>query len=205
MITQFTQTVKGGCFIAGMVFGGFCLVSFMCALATGNLPALGDALFSGAEACVELFLTLLGAMCLWCGVLEVLRDAGVIGFLENLLSPLLVRLFPETAAEGGETGMAEISASLAANLLGIGNAATPLGLAAMEKLEEHHRFRDMTMFVVLNTAPPALLPTTLLSLRHAAGSSAPARVLPAVWIVSMAGAVFAVLVTGVVCGKRRTS
>ncbi|MGM9624505.1 MAG: spore maturation protein A [Eubacteriales bacterium] len=201
--------------MAGIIFGVFCLISFICACISGNPAACGDALFTGASRAVELMLTLGGAMCLWCGLLEVFRASGAIGALEKLLSPLLGLLFP--AAKRTGRGMEEIAASLSANLLGIGNAATPLGLRAMEVLEQaadndadapaqtHGNGRhgtlidDMTMFTVLNTAPPALLPTTLLSLRHAAGSENPTVILPAVWAVSVLGFLFAAVVTRALC------
>lgn len=203
--------------MAGIIFGIFCLISFVCACISGNPAACGDALFTGASRAVELMLTLGGAMCLWCGLLEVFRASGAIGALEKLLSPLLGILFP--AAKRTGRGMEEIAASLSANLLGIGNAATPLGLRAMEVLEQaadededakaaagtHGNGRhgtlidDMTMFTVLNTAPPALLPTTLLSLRHAAGSENPTVILPAVWAVSVLGFLFAAVVTRALC------
>lgn len=216
--------------MAGIIFGVFCLISFVCACISGNPAACGDALFTGASRTVELMLTLGGAMCLWCGLLEVFRASGAIGALEKLLSPLLGILFP--AAKRTGKGMEEIAASLSANLLGIGNAATPLGLRAMEVLEEaaneetaiekaaneetkppahmHGNGRhgtlidDMTLFTVLNTAPPALLPTTLLSLRHAAGSAHPTVILPAVWAVSVLGFLFAAGITKALCRSSGT-
>lgn len=236
--------------MAGTVFGVFCAISFLCAVYTENLAAYGNALFSGASDAVTLMLTLGGAMCLWCGVLEVFREAGAMKLVEGLLSPLLGWLFPAAKrANGGEgAAMEEIAASFAANLLGIGNAATPLGLAAMQALEDAavkedantgqghiiqetplqetvqhngtkniptqgHAVRktektterssglwsDMTMFTVLNTTPIALLPTTLLSLRFAAGSANPGQILPAVWMVSTAGFFFAAIITRALC------
>lgn len=177
--------------MAGTVFGVFCLLSVLCACLTGNTAALGDALFSGADSAVTLTLSCVGAMCLWCGILEVLREMGAAGLLSSLLSPLLSRLFPCAAA--ADAGITEIAASVTANLLGIGNAATPFGLRAMERLRtlrtHPERMHDEEiLFVLLNTAPPTLLPTTLLSLRHAAGSADAAAVLPAVLCVSFIGA-----------------
>lgn len=180
--------------MAGIVFGVFCLVSVVCAAVTGHSADVGAALFSGTEDAVGLMLPLAGAMCLWSGILSVFSEMGVTAAAERILSPILSRIFP--ACTEGEGGLAEITASLAANLLGLGNAATPIGLRAMEKLRRSRRIpgrmsRAEITFVLLNTAPPTLLPTTLLSLRHAAGSAAADAVLPAVWLVSLLGFAFA--------------
>lgn len=185
--------------MAGIVFGVFCVVSVVSAVITGNLALLGDALFSGAEDAVELMLSLGGAMCLWSGLLSVLEEIGVLAWLERLTAPLLSRLFPDLPnGDGGSSGLSEITASLCANLLGIGNAATPIGLRAMAHLRQHradpNRMSNAEiLFVVMNTAPPTLLPTTLLTMRHAAGSRNPTAPLPVIWLVSMLGFMFSVL------------
>ena len=118
--------------MAGIVFGVFCVLSVICAALTDNLDAVASALFAGTEDAVKLMLSLCGAMCLWGGILEVLREMGALSVLERLLSPLLRRLFPEVARAQTEDdthardAMADVTASFAANLLGIGNAATIL-------------------------------------------------------------------------------
>ena len=185
--------------MAGIVFGVFCVVSVVSAVITGNLALLGDALFSGAEDAVKLMLSLGGAMCLWSGLLSVLEEIGVLAWLERLTAPLLSRLFPDLPnGDGGSSGLSEITASLCANLLGIGNAATPIGLRAMAHLRQHradpNRMSNAEiLFVVMNTAPPTLLPTTLLTMRHAAGSRNPTAPLPVIWLVSLLGFLFSVL------------
>lgn len=206
--------------MAGVIFGVFCCVSVICAVLTGRLENLSSSLFSGTEDAVRLMLSLGGAMCLWGGMLEVLREMGALAVLGRLLSPLLRLLFPELCTafpasaksagakkagaekvdDGGDAAMEDITASLAANLLGIGNAATPIGLRAMKRLRMLRtgdgRMSDAEiLFTTLNTAPPTLLPTTLLAMRHAAGSPCPTAVLPAVWAVSLLGFLFAAALT----------
>ena len=182
--------------MAGIVFGVFCVVSVVSAVITGNLASLGDALFSGAEDAVRLMLSLCGAMCLWSGLMAVLQEVGALALLERLTAPLLSKLFPDLPhGADGESGMSEITASLCANLLGIGNAATPIGLRAMARLRRHRADPDRMsnaeiLFVVMNTAPPTLLPTTLLTMRHAAGSGNPTAPLPVIWLVSFLGFLF---------------
>ncbi|MBR4881736.1 MAG: spore maturation protein A, partial [Clostridia bacterium] len=107
----------------GKCFFIICVISVVCAVITGNLPNLSNAVIDGATASVELTLTLAGNMCLWCGIMEVLRSAGAIEKFSRILSPILRHVFPSA----WQTGIAreEITASISANILGIGNAATP--------------------------------------------------------------------------------
>ncbi len=187
----------------GRIFGVICILSAFCAIVRGEGEAFSSAVLEGAEGTVTLMLTLGGSMCLWSGLLEVLKQAGAIRVLTRLLMPLYRRIFAKSAVRG--TSLDALSASFAANLLGIGNAATPLGIKAMEELEggassstDGKRAAvtdDQALFVVLNTTPPALLPTTLITLRYAGGSLAPFAPLPFIWAVSVLGSVFAIAVT----------
>ena len=153
-----------------------------------------------AESAITLTISLCGIMCLWCGIMQVLRDAGIIRLLSGIISPILKIFFPD-AYESGE-GKEEISACIGANLLGIGNAATPLALSAVKKLHadsvkrggnEHIASRDMITLTVLNTASANLLPTTILALRRAAGSVSPFDVVLPIWICSLSCASLALL------------
>lgn len=181
----------------GRIFGVICVLSAFCAIVRGEGDAFSSAVLKGAENAVTLMLTLGAGMCLWSGLLEVLRKAGAIRTLTRLLMPLYRRIFAKSAARG--TSLDALSASFAANLLGIGNAATPLGIKAMEELstrgDQTAVTDDQALFVVLNTTPPALLPTTLITLRYAAGSLLPFAPLPLIWAVSVSGTVFACIIT----------
>jgi len=184
----------------GKVFGTLCLVACLFGFLTGNGDALGSAVLDGAKGAVDLTFSLAGMMCFWCGVMHVLTEAGIMRRLSHLLRPLLRLLFPQ-AAKSGE-GLEEISANLSANLLGIGNAATPLALAAMEKLQRHNPKRDTASeeqitLAVLNTAGLTLIPANLLALRRAAGSPRPYAVLLPVWITSLCCSVMAILLCSI--------
>lgn len=191
--------------MAGVIFGVFCMISVLCAAATGNMEAVGAAVFSGTEEAVSLMLMLTGSMCLWNGLLAAAGEMGALSAVQRLLAPLLSRIFPELCTkdkhdDGGSGGLGEVTASIAANFLGIGNAATPIGLRAMEILRQYRTdptrmCRAEIAFVLINTAPPTLLPTTLLSLRHAAHAQSPTAVLPAIWVVSLTGFFFAAWIT----------
>ena len=114
----------------GKIFGVLCLIALIFGILTGNITQLGSAVLDGAANAVTVTLSLCGMMCLWCGMMRVLSEAGVIRRLTRLLSPFLKCFFPDAARTG--EGIEEISANISANLLGIGNAATPFALRAME-------------------------------------------------------------------------
>ena len=164
---------------------GMIVAAILCALVTGRTDAVAAAAVSGAADAVELCLSMAGLLCLWMGVMEVMRRSGLSEKLARLLRPLLRRLFPAFAGE--EDVMAAVSANLSANLLGLGNAATPLGLEAsrlMARRTPGVASDGLCMFVVCNTASIQLIPTTVASLRSAAGCATPFDILPATWLAS---------------------
>ena len=163
---------------------------------TGHMEAVSAAALGESAKAVELVLGLMGGLCLWSGVMNVARAAGLTEKLAKLLSPITRRLFRTLDPHG--KAMEAISLNLTASLLGLGNAVTPLGIAAMEALEreEHPGQRasdNMVLFVVLNTASLQLVPATTALLRLQAGSTAPMEILLPVWITSMASVCVAVL------------
>lgn len=185
----------------GKVFGLMCGIAFVFSFTNGSTGALCTAITDGASSAVTLTLSLIGSMCLWCGIMSVLKKSGAVSFLTKPLMPIIKFFFPSA---GSGKGREEISASMAANLLGMGNAATPLALAAMKKLCETHTegggsraipSSDMISLAVLNTAAANLLPTTIVALRTAAGSDDPFSVVLPIWIVSFSCALFSLILT----------
>ena len=167
------------------IWTGMIVISLVCALVTGRGTEMAAAAMEGASAGVELCLSMAGALCLWMGVMEVLRRAGAMGTLSRLLRPVLGRLYPDFARDDGV--MDAISANVSANLLGLGNAATPLGLDAARRMSRRTpgvASDSLCMLVVCNTASIQLIPTTVAAVRAGAGSSAPFDILPAVWLAS---------------------
>ena len=153
-------------------------------LINGNISAVGNAAMEGAQAAVTLSITLLGVICLWSGIMELIRRGGISKGLAKLLAPILVRLFPEN--KKNPEAMEAISANVSANLLGLGNAATPLGIkAALAMKRGDTATKDMCMLVVLNTASIQLIPATVAGVRAASGAGSPFDILPAVWITSI--------------------
>ncbi len=181
----------------GKIFFCLVLVSVLFGALGGRMEAVGAAAVDGAGRATELALSLCGMMGLWGGVMKVLEQSGAVGKLTKLLRPLLCGLFPNAFAD--ETASGRITACLAANLLGLGNAATPLAVSAMERMrallpEQSDRpSDDMILFTVMNTAPISLLPTTVLALLRSGGAADPFAVLVPIWICSVAGCGMAVL------------
>ncbi len=173
--------------IMSYLFTGMFLVSVLCAFLTGNTQAVSTASLEGATTALNLALAMAGVICLWTGVMEVMNQCGLSQALATLLKPLLKRLFPDVAEEGKVLG--DISANVSANLLGLGNAATPLGIQAAKGLATHAKngvaTPSLCLFIVCNTASIQLIPTTVASLRSATGSAAPLEILPAVWLTSL--------------------
>lgn len=172
----------------GMIF---CSVLF--SLLQGTTQEVAKASLEGATTAVELCLSMTGTICLWSGVMEVLRQCGLSQRLARGMEPLLKRLYPETKKD--QRTLENISANVSANLLGLGNAATPLGLKAAEGLSLHSPEKNVAspslcLLVVCNTASIQLLPTTIASLRAATGSENPLDILPAVWLSSLLSVTF---------------
>ncbi len=160
-------------------------VSILCSLLLGTGTATAAAALEGAAAGVELCIGMAGALCLWLGVREVMRRSGLAEGLSRALRPILGRLFPDFARD--REVMDAVSANLSANLLGLGNAATPLGLKAAQARAVHSpgvASDSLCMLVVCNTASIQLMPTTVASVRAAAGCASPFDILPAVWLAS---------------------
>ena len=167
------------------IWTGMAVLSILCGLATGRGELVAAAAVEGAQAAVELCVSIAGMMCLWTGVMEIMRRSGLAEGLSRLLRPVLSALFPQVSKDRGV--MDSISANVSANLLGLGNAATPLGIEAVRRMERKSpgtASDAMCMLVVCNTASIQLIPTTVASVRAAAGSSSPFDILPAVWLAS---------------------
>ena len=168
-----------------VIWTGMALISLLCALATGRTEELAASAVAGPAAAVELTLSMGGMVCLWSGVMEVLRRSGLSEKLTGLLRPALRLLFPGEA--GDREAMDAAAANLSANLLGLGNAATPLGLEAARRMAGKSpgtASDGLCMLVVCNTASLQLIPATVAAVRAAAGCAAPFDILPAVWLAS---------------------
>ncbi len=170
------------------VWAGLIFAAYLFAAWNGNVEAVTQGALDGAKNAVEMVLALLGMMCFWTGLLEIAKRSGLTEKLAHLARPLTRLLFPKLRQDGA--AVSAIVMNMIANFLGLSNAATPLGLKAMGELKrlegETGRASDaMCMFVVINTASINLIPTTLITLRSAAGSADPFGILVPVWICSV--------------------
>ena len=157
------------------------------ALLQGKLGVLTPAAMEGAKSAVTLCLSLAGPLCLWSGIAKVMERAGLTERLGKLMRPLLGRLFPEASRD--RLALGYLTANVSANLLGLGNAATPMGIAAVKRMQQLSHTTDATdemcLLIVMNTASIQLLPTTVAAVRSSLGCSAPFDILPAVWLTSI--------------------
>ena len=168
------------------VWTGMVTLSLVFGLLSGNLDAVANAALEGARSAIELSLAMAGVLCLWSGVMEIMNACGLSAGLARLFRPVLRRLLPN-ACKDPET-LAAVSANVSANLLGLGNAATPLGIRAARRMAKGCggvASDELCRLVVLNTASIQLIPATIASVRAAAGCETPFDILPAVWLASV--------------------
>lgn len=172
----------------GKIFSILVISAFICAGVTGNMASVCNAAIEGASEAVTISISLLGIMCLWTGIINTLDKAGFTKLLAKLISPVLRIIYPKTYAK--HIAINDIAADYSANLLGLGNAALPIGMRVMNELKKtgipspECANDDMIMFAVLNTAPLQLIPTTLIALRTATNSSNPFEIILPIWICS---------------------
>ncbi|MBR1535088.1 MAG: spore maturation protein A [Ruminococcus sp.] len=168
------------------VFGIMIAVSFLFSLISGSADTLNQGIMDSASGAVTLLISISGMLCMWSGFMRIAKDCGLIDKLSRLCAPLLRRLYPDVDVESD--AFRYISMNISANLLGLGNAATPLGLNAMKELKKQNptdtASDSMLTFVLMNTASIQLLPTTVAALRKSYGSQHPFDILLCVWITS---------------------
>ena len=181
----------------GLVWTVLLVAAVIAAAITGRGGDLTGAIAESAGRAVTLSLGLVGVMTLWLGLMRVAEAAGLVGLLGRAVRPLMRRLFPEVP--DGHPAMGSMVANLASNLLGLANAATPFGVKAMQELETLNprpgtASDAQALFCAMNTASLQLVPATVIGLRAAAGSRAPAEILGATLLASACGVVVAVVV-----------
>ena len=194
---------KAVTFMMNYVFPVMLILSFICAVITGQMEALSASVIEGGTEAVNLLLRLVSMLCLWGGVMEIADRAGVTKAVARLLSPVIKLIFPRIRRE--KAALEAISMNITANVLGLGNAATPLGLEAMRRLQQINpdtstASDEMVVFVVMNTAAMHVIPTTVAMLRGQYGSVSPMSILPAAFLTSFCA--LAVAVTAAKIGNR---
>ncbi len=176
------------------VWCGMILVSFVCAIINGKIDETMMALFDGASQSVTTLLSICGLMCFWNGLLKIAENSGISEIINRVFSPVINKLFPNES----DSSKRYITMNVTANLLGMGNAATPMGIKAMESMQKNNKnknspSRAMTMFMVMNTTSFTIIPSTVLSLRAGAMSLSPQSVILPIWFASLISLVAAVM------------
>lgn len=178
--------------------------SLLCAVVFGTGAAVSSAAMEGAQAGLQIALSIAGALCLWTGLAKVMDASGLSAVLSRLFRPVLGRIFPNSFRDDTVSGL--ISSNFTANLLGLGNAATPMGIAAIGAMQKQTGSKiatdEMCRLIVLNTASIQLIPTTVAAVRAGLGAENAFDILPAVWATSLLSASSGVLAAWVM-GKRR--
>lgn len=175
----------------------FIIISIIYAIFSGNIENLNNSIFESTENAVNLTLTLLGMTCLWSGIMEVASKTQIIEYLSKILRPITKKLFSNL----NEKSYNSIIMNIIANILGLGNAATPLGLKAMSELQKENNNKEelsdnMMMLIVLNTASLQIIPTTIIAIRSSLGSENPTKIIFPVWISTICAAI-----VGIICIK----
>jgi len=169
------------------IWSAILLIGLFVGFLTGNINEVNKAILDSCKSAVNICITLTGVLCLWTGIVEIANKSGLIKLVASLIRPLTKLLFPGVPKE--HPAMTSIIMNISANFLGLGNAATPLGIKAMNDLQTLNKKKetatdDMCMFLVINSASLQLIPATIIALRQAAGSLNPSAVIVPIWITS---------------------
>lgn len=156
------------------IWAGMILVGIVVAVFTGNIEAVTESAMNSAQTAVDISLGLVGIMTLWLGIMKIAEDSGFVEALARGLKPIMIRLFPDVPAE--HPAMGAIIMNIAANMLGLGNAATPFGIKAMQELQTLNNTNDtatnaMVTFLAINTSAVTLIPVNTIAILNSAGAT----------------------------------
>lgn len=174
----------------------FLIISFIYAILSGRVAEVNSSIFESTKSAVELCISLLGTICLWNGIMQIASKTNIVKHLNKILNPIMKKLFPDIRKD--DKVHKEIAMNIIANIMGIGNAATPLGLKAMKSMQKMNKEKNklsnsMAMFIVLNTASIQIIPTTVIAIRSSLGSNNPTAMIIPVWISTILAAGSAVI------------
>lgn len=163
----------------------FLIIAFVFAFFCGRLEEVNNSIFESTKSAVELCLSLLGTICLWNGIMQIASEVGIVEYIKKILNPIIKILFSNIKKEDKE--FEEIAMNMTANIMGLGNAATPLGLKAMKTMQnknskKHELSNNMAMFIIINTASIQVIPTTVIAIRNSLGSQNPTAMVLPIWI-----------------------
>mgnify|MGYP005771142471 FL=1 len=181
-----------------ILWPAFIILSYIYAIISGKIDEINNGLFESLSDTVELTLTFLGTICLWNGIMQIAKNTSLIEKMSKFLQPVINFLFPDL--KKNKAAKNEISMNMIANILGLGNAATPLGIKAMQTMQKENAKKDtlsnsMMMFIVINTASIQLIPTNVIAIRTSLNSQNPTSIILPVWIATIVAAVVGIVLT----------
>ena len=181
-----------------ILWPAFIILSYIYAIISGKIDEINNGLFESLSDTVELTLTFLGTICLWNGIMQIAKNTSLIEKMSKFLQPVINFLFPDL--KKNKAAKNEISMNMIANILGLGNAATPLGIKAMQTMQKENDKKDtlsnsMMMFIVINTASIQLIPTNVIAIRTSLNSQNPTSIILPVWIATIVAAVVGIVLT----------
>ena len=181
-----------------ILWPAFIILSYIYAIISGKIDEINNGLFESLSDTVELTLTFLGTICLWNGIMQIAKNTSLIEKMSKFLQPVINFLFPDL--KKNKAAKNEISMNMIANILGLGNAATPLGIKAMQTMQKENTKKDtlsnsMMMFIVINTASIQLIPTNVIAIRTSLNSQNPTSIILPVWIATIVAAVVGIVLT----------
>lgn len=184
------------------------MIGFAVGMINGRLDAVTQAAIDSASTAVQLCIGLLGVMCLWTGLMNIAEKSGLVQGIARLVRPVMRFLFP--GVPKNHPALGAVVMNLVANFFGLGNAATPLGIKAMGELQKLNprkdtATREMTMFLVLNTAAIQLIPATVIAIRSAAGSANPGEIIGTIWVASICATIMGVAAVKILTAFDRRS
>lgn len=182
----------------------FIIISFVYAIFSGKVDEINNSIFDSAKSAVELTITFFGTVCLWNGIMQIAKETTLMKKITKLLQPIMKFLFPDIKKD--DEANEDMSMNIVANILGLGNAATPLGLKAMKTLQKQNLKKDtlsdsMMMFILLNTASLQIIPTTVIAIRSSLGSENPTKVIVPIWISTIIAAITGVIAVKILIKK----
>lgn len=181
-----------------IIWPAFIVISFIFSILTGKTNEINNAIFESASEAVNMIILFFGTMCLWNGIMKIIQETTMINKLTKAITPFMKFLFPNMNKEDDE--YKEITVNIIANILGLGNAATPLGLKAMQTMQKKNKNKDkvsdeMAMFIVLNTASLQIIPTTVIAIRTSLGSIEPCSIIVPIWCATIAADIAGIAAT----------
>ena len=179
-----------------IIFGTFLIIGIIYSFLTGGASNVNDSLITSGETAIEIALKMIPLLCLWLGIMKIAENSGLLKKVSKIMSKIIKPLFPDLKSDGD--AIAYLGSNIVMNMLGLGNAATPFGLKAMNKMQEENPNKDtatrsMITFLVMNTASVTIIPTTVISFRVLNGSTNPTEIVTPCIIVTVLSCAFGLL------------